>query len=402
MKKQKYLIKFLGIILVSGIVFTGGFFWGKVSVPFASPTPETQINEGAIKANFDIFWNVWRLIKEKYRDTDSLNSQDMVYGAVGGLVDSLKDPYSEFLPPAVSKRFMEDIKGSFEGIGAELGIKNNALIVIAPLEGTPAKKAGLRSGDEIVKIDDKSTVDMTLEEAVNLIRGAKNTKVKLTILRGDDAAQQEISITRSVIKLPVVSLSFQENNTIAYIQLFNFTENSADDFSKTAQEILNSSAKKIILDLRGNPGGYLESAVDIAGWFLNYGDKVVIEDKGKGQEKIYFAKGRAVFNKWPLVVLVNEGSASASEILAGALRDDLGIKIIGMTSFGKGSVQEMIDLSDGSSLKLTIANWLTPKGLSISKSGIKPDIEVTLSKEDIDENKDPQLIKAIEFLKNLN
>ena len=243
---------------------------------------------------------------------------------------------------------------------------------------------------------------MTLEEAVNLIRGAKNTKVKLTILRGDDAAQQEISITRSVIKLPVVSLSFQENNTIAYIQLFNFTENSADDFSKTAQEILNSSAKKIILDLRGNPGGYLESAVDIAGWFLNYGDKVVIEDKGKGQEKIYFAKGRAVFNKWPLVVLVNEGSASASEILAGALRDDLGIKIIGMTSFGKGSVQEMIDLSDGSSLKLTIANWLTPKGLSISKSGIKPDIEVTLSKEDIDENKDPQLIKAIEFLKNLN
>jgi carboxyl-terminal processing protease len=398
MKSKNKISKFVTGILLCGCLFFSGFLVGKSSL---SSIFTSKIGEETLytKADFGIFWQAWDVIKQKYKDADKIDDQKMIYGSVGGLVDSLGDPYSEFLVPDVSKRFLEDIKGTFEGIGAEIGInKNNKLTIIAPLEGTPAQRSGLRSGDEIIQIDEKMTVDMTIEEAVSLIRGEKGSKVKLTILRVGSSKEQEINVTRDTIKVPVVSMSVVGGD-IAHIKLFNFTENSPQEFGEISQKILQSSAKKILLDLRGNPGGYLDAAVDIAGWFLDTGDIVVIEDQGKLGQKKYTANGRSVFKGWPIVILIDGGSASASEILAGALRDNLKTKIIGVNSFGKGSVQEMINLEKGASLKITVANWLTPTGISISKAGLKPDIEIETDTSEAGEKQDLQLEKAINVLK---
>jgi carboxyl-terminal processing protease len=398
MKSKNKISKFVTGILLCGCLFFSGFLVGKSSL---SSIFTSKIGEETLytKADFGIFWQAWDVIKQKYKDADKIDDQKMIYGSVGGLVDSLGDPYSEFLVPDVSKRFLEDIKGTFEGIGAEIGInKNNKLTIIAPLEGTPAQRSGLRSGDEIIQIDEKMTVDMTIEEAVSLIRGEKGSKVKLTILRVGSSKEQEINVTRDTIKVPVVSMSVVGGD-IAHIKLFNFTENSPQEFGEISQKILQSSAKKILLDLRGNPGGYLDAAVDIAGWFLDTGDIVVIEDQGKLGQKKYTANGRSVFKGWPIVILIDGGSASASEILAGALRDNLKTKLIGVNSFGKGSVQEMINLEKGASLKITVANWLTPTGISISKAGLKPDIEIETDTSEAGEKQDLQLEKAINVLK---
>jgi len=399
MKSKNKISKIVTGILLCSCLFFSGFLVGKSSL---SSILNSMIEGETLytKADFGIFWHVWDVVKQKYKDADKLDDQKMIYGSVSGLVDSLGDPYSEFLVPDVSKRFLEDIKGTFEGIGAEIGInKNNKLTIIAPLEGTPAQRSGLKSGDEIIQIDEKMTVDMTLEEAVSLIRGEKGSKVKLTIFRVNSIKEQEINIIRDIIKVPVVSMSIL-NDDIAHIKLFNFTENSPQEFGEISQKILQSPAKKIILDLRGNPGGYLDAAVDIAGWFLDTGNVVVIEDQGKLGQKKYVANGSSVFKSWPIVVLIDKGSASASEILAGALKDNLKTKLVGVNSFGKGSVQEMINLEKGASLKITVANWLTPTGISISKAGLKPDIEIEADSNNISEKKDIQLEKAVSILES--
>ncbi len=400
MKTRNFLSKYIGIILLLTICFGGGFLWGNARQVNALLPPDLATQNIELKADISIFWDVLKIIKTKYKERENLNDQDLVYGAAKGLVKSLGDPYSEFMAPQFSKKFLEDISGSFEGIGAEIGIKEEILTIVAPLEGTPAKKAGLISGDKIIKIDDEITLEMSIEKAITLIRGPRGTKVTLTILRGDDNKQREITIKRGVIKIPVIEWSLKGNNDIAYIQLFSFTENSPDEFNKIAQEILRSPANKIILDIRSNPGGYLESAVEIAGWFLADGELVVREDKGNGEEKLYKSKGKAVFGAWPTIVLIDEGSASASEILAGALRDHLGTELIGKNSFGKGTVQQMESFKGGASLKITIADWITPNGLSISKSGLSPDIEIDLDIEAFKQGRDSQLEKAIEELSN--
>jgi carboxyl-terminal processing protease len=283
----------------------------------------------------------------------------------------------------------------------EIGMRKGQLQVIAPLEGTPAQKAGLRAGDKIVKIDDTLTADLTIDEAVDLIRGPEGSKVTLTIYREDWEATKEIEIERAVIEIPSLKWEIIEDN-IAYIGLYHFTAKASLDFDMAAIEILASPAQKIILDLRNNPGGYLEVAQDIAGWFLERGDIITIEDfGGKEEAKIYRSEGPARLAEYPLVVLINQGSASGSEILAGALRDDRGIKLIGETSFGKGSVQELERLREGSSLKITVAKWLTPNGDLITDVGLEPDIKVELTDEDYEEDKDPQLDKAVEIIKNL-
>ena len=400
-RKKTYFLKLVSFLLILGIVFGAGVFLGDLSGGLSFFSSKNFLKEKPIetKTDFSVFWEAWRLINTKYQNADHLNPQDLVYGATDGLVKALHDPYSEFFPPQEKKRFMEDVQGSFDGIGAEIGIKNNILTIIAPLEGTPAQKAGLRSGDKILKINDKVTLNMTLEQAVNLIRGPKDTFVRLTILHQNASQQEEVKIKRATIKVPSLNWSLKDHGKIAYIRIFSFTENLPYEFDKVAQDILSSSAQKIILDLRGNPGGYLESAVQVAGWFLNRGDKVVIEESRGLPEKTHLAQGKAAFHKWPMVVLIDEGSASASEILAGALRDDLGVKLIGQKSFGKGSVQEMMPLRGGAALKLTIANWLTPKGISINKAGLKPDIQIKLTQADLEHHRDPQLSGAIEYLK---
>jgi len=398
---KKKISSFFIIILIFA-VFGFGFWLGKVQVVCQTCPPKD--------VDFSLFWDAWNEIQENYVDSEALDTQKMIYGAINGMVNSLKDPYTVFFDPKEAKTFLEDVKGRFEGVGMEVGIREGQFQVISPLEGTPAQKAGLRPGDKIMKIDDTSTNDISVEEAVNLIRGPKGTEVILTIMRNEWQSTKDFKIKRAVINIPSLTWKLissedgkpNENGDIIYIDLYQFSEKARSDFREAAIDILNSPAKKIILDLRGNPGGYLEIAQDIAGWFLKNGQTVVIEDFGKKRnQEIYRTKGNAQFSDYPLVVLIDKGSASASEILASALRDNRGIKLIGETSFGKGCVQELTNLRGGSSLKITVANWLTPKGDLIANKGLKPDVEVEITEDDYSEGRDPQFDKAIEIIKGI-
>jgi len=398
--RKKFLV-LIFLFLIVGASFSLGFYIGKTRVP--SPITGV-IGKDLLKpeaVDFSLFWEVWRILEKKYVDQARLDFQEMIYGAISGMVKSLKDPYTVFLKPQETKKFIEEVTGVFGGIGAEIGIRKGKLMIIAPLEGTPAKRAGLKAGDEIVKVNGTLGADLTLEEAVDLIRGEPGTEVVLTILRKEWDTPKEIKIIRDIIKIP--SLSWEIKDTeIVHLRLYHFTEQAGYDFAKAAVEILNSPAKKIILDLRNNPGGYLEIAQEIAGWFLKRGSIVAIEDfGGKREQKIYRAQGNQKFLDYPMVVLINQGSASGSEILAGALRDNRQVKLIGEKTFGKGSVQELEKLKKGSSLKITVARWLTPNGDLIEGQGLKPDIEVELTEKDIEEGKDPQLEKAIEIIKKM-
>ncbi len=390
------------IIISFFVVFGLGFWLGKIQVVCQTCPPE--------EVNFSLFWEAWDEIDKTYVNPEALDTQKMIYGAIRGMVNSLKDPYTVFFDPKNAKTFLEDVNGHFEGVGMEVGIKDGQFQVISPLEGTPAQRAGLRPGDKIIKINDILTNDLSVEEAVNLIRGPKGTEVTLSIMRNDWQSSKDIKIKRAVIDVPSLTWRLissksdepSEDGDIAYINLYQFSKKADSDFRKAAIDILNSPAEKIILDLRNNPGGYLEIAQDIAGWFLKKGQTVVIENFGKKQEeKVYKSKGNAQFSDYPLVVLINQGSASASEILAAALRDNRNIRLIGETSFGKGCVQELKNLKDGSSLKITVANWLTPKKELITDKGLKPDIEVSISEEDYREGRDPQLDNAIETIKGI-
>jgi len=388
------------IIFFIALSFGIGVYVGQVSRPSVEKlelltNPELNKPTGV---DFSLFWDAWKIVEEKYVNRLKLNPQEMIYGAISGMLRALNDPYTLFLPPQESKKFSEDMQGSFEGIGAEISIKKGVLTIVTPLEGSPAKRAGLLSGDKILKINETSSADLNIDEAVNLIRGPKGTEVKLLISRDEWPEPKEIKIIREAIQIPILKWELKNQN-IAYIQLYHFTENAAFEFQKTVQEILTSNAKSIILDLRNNPGGYLETSVDIASWFLPKNEIVAIEDFGNGKKTEYRSKGYLKLANFPLVVLVNSGSASASEIVAGALRDIRGIKLVGEKTFGKGSVQEMEQLRGGSSLKITIAKWLTPSGKSIMEEGLEPDVKVERTSEDIEAGRDPQLDKALEMLK---
>lgn len=379
------------LIIVILAVFGLGFYFGKSQCEICPPE----------QVDFSLFWQAWNVIQEKFPDRGELNVQKMIHGAISGMVESLGDPYTVFLTPKDTKIFIEDVKGAFEGVGMEIGIRKNQLQVVAPLEGTPAQKAGLRAGDKIMKIDGKAALDITIDEAVNLIRGPKGTEVILSIFRDEWGETREIKIVRGVIEIPSLKLEMKEGN-IAHLKLYHFTEKAKIDFRETAIKILESPAEKIILDLRNNPGGYLEIAKDIAGWFLEKGRVVVIEDFGENREqRVYKSAGPSRLLEYPIVILINQGSASGSEILAGALRDNRGIKLIGEESFGKGSVQELAKLKGGASLKITIANWLTPNEELITDKGLEPDIIVEMTEEDFEQGRDPQLDKAIEIIKKM-
>ncbi len=404
---KKAFVVFL-ILISLGVFFGFGYYWGKkdsqsyILQKFISELEKTnQLPDSELvkSIDFSLFWNVWDRISENFLNSDKIDNQKMIYGAISGMVKSLGDPYTQFMTPEESKMFIDDVTGSFEGIGAEIGIRKEQLQVIAPLEGTPAQKAGLRSGDKILKIDDKMTSDLTVDEAIKLIRGTKGSFVTLTILR--DESPKEFKIQRDVINVPSLKLE-SKGDGISHVQIYSFSENLSSDFKKVARKIIESGDKKIILDLRDNPGGYLEIAEEVAGWFLKKDNLVVIEDFGKkGEQNKYKTKSDGKFSDMPVVVLINQGSASASEILAGALRDSRKIILIGEKSFGKGSVQNMEKFSDGSSVKITVARWLTPSGKSIMDEGLEPDIKIEITQDDFEKGIDPQLNKAIEVIKNL-
>jgi len=357
--------------------------------------------------DFSLFWNVWDELHQKFADKDTLKEENLLYGAIAGMVKGAGDPYTVFFPPVESKSFKEEVGGSFGGIGAEIGQKNGFITIIAPLEDTPAKKAGLAAGDRILKINGETTENFTVDQAVSKIRGEVGTKVVLSILKNSDGAKtKEITIERAVIKVPITKLEALKDNKIAHLSFYSFTSTAPFEFQQAAAKIIATTGYKgIILDLRNNPGGYLEVAVDIASWFLNAGDLVAIEDFGKvdGQSKTteFRASGLGALKNYPMVILVNQGSASAAEILAGALRDDRQIKLVGEKTYGKGSVQELVNLKNDSSVKITVAKWLTPKKISISKAGLEPDYKVSITEDDIAKSKDPQLDKAVEILENL-
>jgi carboxyl-terminal processing protease len=389
-KHRKPLLLFLVVVLIVGI-FGAGYLSGKTT---CLPLPPAD-------ADMALFWQTWHTLEGKFADKDKIDHQKMVYGAISGMVSSLGDPYTSFFDPPDTKQFVEDTSGSFEGVGMEIGIKQQQLRVVTPLENSPAKKAGIRAGDAIIKIDGKAAAGMTTDEAVKLIRGPKGTDVVLTLYREEWKDTKDFKLTRDIINVP--SLKWEiKNGDVAHIQLYQFTEKASGDFKAAAVDIINSPAKSIILDVRNNPGGYLSVSQDIAGLFLNKGQVVTHEKSGDGSDNVdYLSEGPSILAKYPVVVLINEGSASASEILAGALRDNREIKLVGNKSFGKGSVQQLIPFADGSSLKVTIAKWYTPKGDQISEVGLTPDVEVDKTAEDETKNLDPQLDKAIEIVKGL-
>ena len=361
-------------------------------------------NPDGVTADFDAFWKVWNLIDQKYPGAKDVSAQDRVYGAIQGLVGSLNDPYSVYFPPKESKDFEDTVNGSFEGIGLEVGIKDKALTVISPLKNTPAYKAGIKAGDIVLKIDGASTADMTVDQAVHLIRGKKGQTVKLSIYRVGEDQPRDISVVRDVIDIP--TLDTEKQGDVFIIHLYNFGASSAIEMNKAVDEFRQSGDTKLIIDLRNDPGGYLDAAVNIVSMFLPEGTTVVRENFGSTTpEHVYRSKGFNLVDpsKVKIAILINKGSASASEIMAGALSEAGAAKLIGETSYGKGSVQEVLDVTDSTTLKLTIAKWLTPKGVWISKKGINPDITVTEdATKPIDPKNDPVINRAVQYFNTGN
>lgn len=399
--QQKFVLS-LFLILGALSIFGAGFIAGKTSGLGGEnkglfDTRKFFSNEP--QPSFDLLEEGFLVIKKMYVDADNIKEEDLIYGAIEGMVNALDDPYSVFFEPEVSKVFEENINGTFEGIGAEIGVRDEILIIISPLKNSPSEKAGLKAGDKVLFVDKTPTADLTLDEAVQIIRGPKGTTVTLTISREEVEDNIEVSIVRDTIRIPNLLWEKKEGN-VAYIQLYHFTESARGDFEELANEVLRSDTDKIMLDLRNNPGGLLEVAVDIAGWFLPPNSVVTSEARGQaGEGKTYRTDGSGSLSGYPIVVLINQGSASASEILAGALRDHRAAKLIGEKTFGKGSVQQLSRLSDGSNIKITVAKWLTPNGVSIDGNGLEPDIKVEMTQDIFDKEGDIQLKRAIEVIK---
>lgn len=368
--------------------------------------PKISIGPNSLSQNNSIdlskFWKVNDILHAKYDGEISADKQSE--GATAGMVASLGDPYTTYLDAKSNNELNDQLAGKLSGIGIEIGIKNNRLTVVAPIDGTPASKAGLRAGDIIVSIDGQDTSNMTVDEAVTKIRGKKGTDVKLGIIH-PGSSLQEIIITRDDITVPSVSSEIKPNN-VGYIKIRTFGSDTASQIEKIASEFTSKGVTSIVLDVRDNPGGYLDSAVKISSEFLKEG--VIVKEKSKhSKDKTFSASGNGQLTSVPIVMLINGGSASASEILAGALHDNNRAVLVGEKTFGKGSVQEIVCLNEGGftlssdcksdALKVTIAHWFTPKDVNISKEGIKPDVEIKLTNEDYNANLDPQLAKALEI-----
>ena len=404
--------KFILIFVIAVITFTGGYFLGVKGFK-AEVTKSLQVNiSRAIppdkNVDFSLFWQVWDTLSAKYFDKSKLVPSQLVYGAIQGMVSAVGDPYTMYLPPSQNKIVNDDLSGSFEGVGIEIGYKNTHLAVISPLPGSPAEKAGVKPGDYIVHITDtKKGVDVdsgsiALSQAVDYIRGPAGTVITLTLVRDGDANPITVPLTRAKLIIPSVILSWVgKDSLIADIKIAKFDSATVGEWDKMVAEVTDkcltqkAACKGIIIDLRNNPGGYMQSAVDIAGDFVSMGTTVVIQQNGDGTKVEYKSDRLPRLENYKVVILINAGSASASEILAGALRDDKGIKLVGDKSFGKGTIQEPVEVAGGSGLHVTTAKWLTPDGTWVHDKGLTPDVEIA-NKE---ASADAQLDAAINLFK---
>ncbi len=412
-KIRNFVLFITFIILIGG----SGYWFGqhRIEADFSEFKPDvTVINRAQPNrhkdVDFSLFWQVWEELEASYLRPDDIDPEKMVYGAIAGMTSALGDPYTVFLSPSNNKQTRENLSGSFYGVGIQIGFKNRRLAVVAPLDGMPAYSAGVQSGDYIVRIIDeaksvdKSTQDMTLPEAVSLIRGEKGSSIRLSLFREGAEEPFEVDLVREEIVIPSVNLEFippklgvdeeSEQPIVAHLRMSQFGERTKQEWDEAMSEIVTRRADidGIVLDLRNNPGGFLSGAIEFASDFFTEGTVVV--QQGRSQSQTFTAekrRGRVV--GIPVVVLVNEGSASASEILAGALRDRLDTLLIGEQTFGKGTVQEAKDLSSGAGLHVTTAEWVLPSGSKINSVGLSPDIEVVL--EDDEEGIDEQLERAI-------
>lgn len=399
-KKTKKLPGWSITLVLLVVFFVAGYAFGSKKIEVQKG--QININRGnpSTSADYSLLWDALDLLNKKFVD-QPLDQEKLLYGAVSGLVNAAGDPYTIFFNPEEAKKFAEELKGSFDGIGAEIGMKNEQLLIVAPLEDTPASKAGLLPGDLILAINDEPTSNMTVDQAVSKIRGIAGTEVKLTILHPQKREPQEIKITRARIEVKSLKFETKEVNgkKIGVIKLNRFGEDTKGLFDHTADVILSGNYSGIVLDLRNNPGGFLETSIQIGSNWIDQGKTVVKEVNYEGNEKDYPAEGLARLKGMKTVVLVNGGSASASEIVAGALQDYKEATLIGEKTFGKGSVQELAPLKGDSNLKITIAKWLTPKGRSINKEGLEPDVKVERTPDDYNSDRDPQMDKALELLK---
>ncbi len=399
----------IGIIIVGAAFIIGIYVGGGNSGSFVPTTPPANVSNATVgqptSADFAPFWQAWKILKNTFVPAPNHSiptAQDKVWGAIQGLAASYGDPYTTFFPPQAEKSFQTEITGNFGGIGMEVGQKNGTLVVIAPLKNSPAAAAGIVAGDFILKINGTSTADMTINQAVAIIRGPVGTPITLTVIGPKDKEPRTLTLTRQVINIPEINTEKLPGG-IFDIQLYTFTTDSATLFRNALVKFAQSGDNKLILDLRGNPGGYLDAAVDMASFFLPSNDIVVQEDAGHGNNHIYYSKGYDVFNpqknpNFKMAILVDGGSASAAEILSAALQENGVAKLVGTQTFGKGSVQELIPLTNTTALKITVAQWLTPNGSSISNVGITPNYVIPLTLENTAGGIDPQLQAAENIL----
>ncbi len=385
------------LILALVLFFAGGLFIGRYVFPAGelkySALRFVAVKDGQRQLIFPTFWEAWDKLHDSF--INGLEDEKLFYGAVEGMVKAAGDPYTVFAPPAKTRQFEENIAGSFYGVGIEIGVRKGLVTVIAPLSGSPAEQAGVREGDVIVAVDGENiSSDTFIDDVVRKIRGPKGEPVVLTVLHQGSSDTEDIEIVRDNIHIESVRVEMEDG--MARIKVTNFNEDTADSFTAAAKDVREQGVKGVLIDVRGNPGGFLDSAVTIASRFLPSGTLVVAERGEKIRE--YKAEGNALLLEVPTVVLVDGGSASASEILAGALQDQRDVPTVGTQTFGKGSVQEFVKLSDGSSLRVTVAKWYTPGGRSISDEGIEPTVKV---EQDRETEEDEQLQRALEELDKL-
>ena len=386
------------VVLLLVLSFRLGYTTGEKGFVFEpSEFKVENQNNSPANVNYNTLWDAIKVVQEKYIETPP-NDQEFLYGAVKGAVAATGDPYTSFFPP----NFKPELAGTFDGIGAEIGKKDGNIVIVAPLPGTPAERAGLKAQDIVYKVDGQETTDWTVEDAVSKIRGKKGTPVVLTIVREGKAEPFDVEIIREVILVKSVKWEFKEvgseggKKAIAVLTISKFGDDTEGLFNQAVNEILSRKVDGIVVDLRNDPGGYLQTAVNLASAWVEAGKIIVTEEHSDGNNQAYKANGNNRLGKIKTVILINGGSASASEIFSGALRDHNIAQLIGEKSFGKGSVQELVDLPEGGAVKVTVAKWITPGGKNLNKEGLDPDIMVEITEEDITNSKDSQMEKALE------
>ncbi len=386
---------FVGIVIIVALfAFVLGNRWGDIYSGVTNIFVNSANSELPDELDYSSVDELYNELRKKYDGV--LKLDDVMNGIKKGLAQSAGDPYTIYLSEEEAKEFKDDLNGTFTGIGAELGAKNDRIVIIAPLDGFPAQKAGLRAGDIIVEIDGEDAFGISIEEAVSKIRGEKGTDVTLAIAR--DGKTLEITITRDAITIPSVTSEVREDG-IGYLKISRFAQDTAALSQQAAEEFKGQGVTKIVLDLRNNGGGFLDAAVDVSGLWLTDGSLVVEQRAGDTVTQSLKTRGDGPLIGFETIVLINKGSASASEIVAGALKDYKIATLVGETSFGKGSVQALDELGAGGVLKVTIARWYTPDGNNIDQEGIEPDVVVEFTDEDYENDTDPQLDEAIKFLK---